>query len=111
MLFGKRKELDEEKIEQVMEDFTKVLSKLMEKHLPRRMRRAMPKKSKWGKMNDKKKKEELTKIKKRGLNSWLSETVYEICQEVGSFANDPDALEKDLKASLKEFKKTGRFFK
>jgi|GEM_PF-5712408 len=102
MLFGKRKEFDEEKIEQVMEDFVKTMGELMEKHLPRRIRRTMRKKrGGWGKISNK----DMEEIKKRGLSSWLNETVDETYQEIGSFANDPGALEKDLKIFLKELKK------
>lgn len=109
MLFGKGKKFDEKKIEQVMEDFVKTIGELMAKYLPRKMRRTMHKnKSGWGKISDKKNKEEMEEIKKRGLSSWLNERVNEIYQEIEPFANNPGALEKDLRASLKELKKKWR---
>ena len=102
MLFGKRKEFDEKKIEQVMEDFINTMGELMEKHLPRRIRRTMRKnKGGWGKISNK----DMEDIKKRGLSSWLNETVDKTYQEIEPFAKDPGALEKDLKISLKELKK------
>jgi len=106
MLFGKRKEFDEKKIEQVMEDFVKTIGKLMAKYLPRRMRRTMRKnKSGWGKLSDRERKGGMEEMKKRGLSSWLNKKVDEIYQEIEPFASDPGALGKDLRASLKELKK------
>jgi len=100
----KQKELDVKEIEQIMEEYLKILKETIGKYLPRRERRAMMKgkgREGWGSA----KRGEIEQIKKKGIKTWLNQTTEDTLSELSSAIPDFPSLESDLRGRLKDFKK------
>lgn len=107
MLFWKRKKkFDEEEIEKIIGDYTTLLREKVGTYLPRRMRRALKKKSKeWNDLSKGEKKKEVEEIKKTGLSSWLEKMTEETYKELASIVPEATSMQEDLWQTLKDFKK------
>ena len=105
MFFRRKKEFSEEEIEKIIEDYGKMIKSLLKEHLPRWARRAMNKTKNRTGVAVSKKGEEIRKIKKMGMSSWLEQTTQELFEELSSFTTDPASLKSKLDTMLKEFKR------
>lgn len=106
MIFRRKKEYTGEEMAEIIKDFSAGLRSVLRNHLPRKMRRAMQK-------NEKKQLRtikgenagQFEGIKKKGLSSWLSDSLQEAYQELSSLVADPGQLQEDLQSYLREFKR------
>jgi len=85
MFFRRKKEFSEEEIEKIIDDYDKRVKSLLKEHLPRWARRAMNRtRDRTGAIMNKKG-EEVQKIKKMGMSSWLEQTTQELFEGLSSF--------------------------
>lgn len=101
----KRKELSDQQIQQVIDEYTSLMKNVIGKYLPRRMRRALNKNRGWGGLSGSEKKEQVQQIRQKGLSSWLNQSTEEALEQISSFVSEGIALEEDLRKELKDFKK------
>ena len=100
----KKKKFEEKEIEQIIDDYSQTTKTLIGKYLPRRARRAMNK-GKGSRLTSAEKSDQIQKIKKIGISTWLNETTEDTFGELSSFVTDPISLQAELQTMLKEFKK------
>ncbi len=106
MFFRKKeKKLELKEIEQIVEDYSKVLRDTIGKYLPRRERRAMSRGKGGMRLASSTKKEEIEQIKKKGAGSWLNQTTEDALNELSSIIPDFTSLQSELRNKLKDFKK------
>jgi len=106
MLFKKkRKELDSKEIEQIMEEYLKVVKETVGKYLSRRERRVMSRGKSGKRQSASAKNKEIEQIKKKGAGFWLNQTTEDVLSELSSIVPDFPSLESDLRGRLKDFKK------
>lgn len=106
MVFWRKKEYTQEEMTEIIKDFTVNLRVVLRNHLPREMRRSMQKdEKKQLKMLQGENTGHFEEIKKKGLSSWLSESLEEAYKELSSFVAEPGQLQEDLQSYLRGFKK------
>lgn len=101
----KRKELKLEEIEQIIEEYSRVVKETIGKYVSRRERRAMSKGKGGMGLSSSARKEEIEQIKKKGVSIWLNETTEDALSELSSVVSDFSSLESDLRGRLKELKR------
>ena len=101
----KKKELELKEINQIVEDYSKVLRETIGKYLPRRERRAMGRGKGRMRPGSSVEKEEIEQIKKKGVASWLNQVTEEALNELSSIIPDFTSLQSELRNRLKDFKK------
>jgi len=101
----KKKKLELKEMEQIVEDYSKVLRDTIGKYLPRRERRAMSKGKGGMRLGPSAKSEEIEQIKKKGVRAWLNQTTEDALNELSSIIPDFTSLQSELRNRLKNFKK------
>jgi len=101
----RKKEFGEREIEQIVKEYSEGVESLLQKYLPRKMRRFIFKGRGRRKFSSNKKIEEIQRIKETGVGAWLNRATEEILEELSSFVSNPDSLNSELDVMLKELKK------